>query len=179
MSETLPPESVLQILNKYFADMTPIVWEHQGLLDKYIGDGLMALFGAPNACEDSALNAVLSAMAMQHQMSVVNEDLKGSGLPEISIGIGINTGTVTVGYMGSEERTDYTAIGDSVNLAARLEKQAKSGQIIISRSTLEAMGNQLPVRPCGQIMVKGKKDSIEIFEVLWHATGRLVRPTNF
>jgi len=179
MSENLPPESVLQILNKYFADMTPIVWEHQGLLDKYIGDGLMALFGAPNECEGSAVNAVLSAMAMQHQMSAVNEDLKQSGLPEISIGIGINTGTVTVGYMGSEERTDYTAIGDSVNLAARLEKQAKSGQIIISRSTLEAMNIQLPVRPCGQIMVKGKKESIEIYEVLWHATGRLERPTNF
>ena len=179
MSETLPPESVLQILNKYFADMTPIVWEHQGLLDKYIGDGLMALFGAPNECEGSAVNAVLSAMAMQHQMSAVNEDLRQSGLPEISIGIGINTGTVTVGYMGSEERTDYTAIGDSVNLAARLEKQAKSGQIIISRSTLEAMAIPLPVRPCGQIMVKGKKESIEIYEVLWHTTGRVERPTNF
>lgn len=177
MSETLPPESVLQILNKYFADMTPIVWEYQGLLDKYIGDGLMALFGAPTECVGSAGNAVLAAIAMQHQMSEVNEDLKQSNLPEINIGIGINTGTVTVGYMGSEERTDYTAIGDEVNLAARLEKQALGNQIIISRSTLNAVGDQFPVRPSGSIMVKGKKSAIEIYEVLWKETFRPTRPT--
>lgn len=178
MSETLPPESVLQILNKYFADMTPIVWDYKGLLDKYIGDGLMALFGAPNECADSASSAVLAAIAMQHQMSAVNEELKLSGLPEINIGIGINTGTVTVGYMGSEERTDYTAIGDEVNLAARLEKQALGNQIIISRSTLNAVEGQFPVRPSGSIMVKGKKQAIEIFEVLWKETFRPTRPTS-
>jgi adenylate cyclase len=177
MSESLPPESVLQILNKYFADMTPIVWDYKGLLDKYIGDGLMALFGAPTECEGSAASAVLAAIAMQHQMSAVNEDLKQSGLPEINIGIGINTGTVTVGYMGSEERTDYTAIGDEVNLAARLEKQALGNQIIISRSTLNAVGDQFPVRPSGSIMVKGKKSAVEIYEVLWKETFRPTRPT--
>ncbi|MFY9611054.1 MAG: adenylate/guanylate cyclase domain-containing protein [Blastocatellia bacterium] len=177
MSESLPPESVLQILNKYFADMTPIVWEHRGLLDKYIGDGLMALFGAPTESEDSAGRAVLAAIAMQHQMSAVNQVLKESALPEISIGIGINTGTVTVGYMGSEERTDYTAIGDEVNLAARLEKQALGGQIIISRATLNAVGHQFPVRPSGSIMVKGKKSAVEIYEVLWTETLRPTRPT--
>ncbi|HEV8487413.1 MAG TPA: adenylate/guanylate cyclase domain-containing protein, partial [Blastocatellia bacterium] len=179
MSENLPPESVVEMLNRYFADMTPIVFEHQGLLDKYIGDGMMALFGAPNESEDSAANAVLAAIQMQHQMGSVNEALRQSGLSTIQIGIGINTGTVTVGYMGSEERTDYTAIGDAVNLAARLEKQAQGGQIIISRSTLDRIGNRFPVRPCGQVMVKGKKAQIEIFEVLWREIARRSGPTSF
>jgi len=177
MSETLEPNIVVEMLNKYFADMTPIVFEHRGLLDKYIGDGLMALFGAPNETEDAATNAVAAAIAMQHRMLIVNADLKEAGLSEIAIGIGINTGTVTLGYIGSEERTDYTAIGDAVNLAARLEKQALGWQIIISRSTLNRIGDKFPVRPSGSIMVKGKKSAVEIYEVLWKEAAHPSRPT--
>jgi adenylate cyclase len=179
MSETLEPNIVVEMLNKYFGDMTPIVFENRGLLDKYIGDGLMALFGAPNETEDAALNAVRAAVEMQHRMLMVNADLKEAGLSEIAIGIGINTGTVTLGYIGSEERTDYTAIGDAVNLAARLEKQALGWQIIISRSTLNLIGDKFPVRPSGSIMVKGKKSSVEIYEVLWKETSHPSRPTHF
>ena len=167
MSEQLNPEIVVQILNEYFADMTPIVFDHHGLLDKFMGDGMMALFGVPYPADDAAANAVSAAVAMQRGMAALNEDLKTLGLSEVAIGIGINTGTVTVGYIGSRERTDYTAIGDSVNLAARLEKRAESGQIIISRSTLDAIGSQFPVRPCDRIMVKGKQEPVEIYEVLW------------
>lgn len=177
MSETLEPNIVVEMLNKYFADMTPIVFEHRGLLDKYIGDGLMALFGAPVETEDAATNAVAAAIAMQHRMLIVNADLKEAGLAEIAIGIGINTGTVTLGYIGSEERTDYTAIGDAVNLAARLEKQALGWQIIISRSTLNKIGDKFPVRPSGSIMVKGKKSAVEIYEVLWKESEHRSRPT--
>ena len=179
MSETLEPNIVVEMLNKYFADMTPIVFEYRGLLDKYIGDGLMALFGAPIETEDAASNAVAAAIAMQHRMLVVNADLKEAGLAEIAIGIGINTGTVTLGYIGSEERTDYTAIGDAVNLAARLEKQALGWQIIISRSTLNRIGDKFPVRPSGSIMVKGKKSAVEIYEVLWKESEHKSRPTKF
>ena len=179
MSETLEPNIVVEMLNKYFADMTPIVFEYRGLLDKYIGDGLMALFGAPIETEDAASNAVAAAIAMQHRMLVVNADLKEAGLAEIAIGIGINTGTVTLGYIGSEERTDYTAIGDAVNLAARLEKQALGWQIIISRSTLNKIGDKFPVRPSGSIMVKGKKSAVEIYEVLWKESEHKSRPTKF
>jgi adenylate cyclase len=167
MSEKLQPQVVVQILNEYFADMTPIVFEHQGLLDKFIGDGMMALFGVPYACDAAASNAVAAAVAMQRRMTDVNEELKTLGLSEIAIGIGINTGTATVGYIGSRDRTDYTAIGDSVNLAARLEQGARAGQIIISRSTLDAIAGQFPVRPCDRIMVKGKQEPVEIYEVLW------------
>ena len=174
MSEQLNPEIVVQILNEYFGDMTPIVFDHQGLLDKFMGDGMMALFGVPYPIDDAAANAVSAAIMMQRGMAMLNTDLKTLGLSEIAIGIGINTGTVTVGYIGSRERTDYTAIGDAVNLAARLEKQAEPGQIIISRSTLDAVGGRFPVRQCDRIKVKGKQESVEIYEVLWQqASGRL------
>jgi adenylate cyclase len=167
MSEKLSPQVVVQILNQYFADMTPIVFEYQGLLDKFMGDGLMALFGVPYACDEAASNAVAAAIAMQRRMEEVNEDLAEAGLAEIAIGIGINTGTATVGYIGSRERTDYTAIGDTVNLAARLEKQAKAGQIIISNFTREAIGDNFPLKPSGEIRVKGRQEAVQIFEVLW------------
>jgi adenylate cyclase len=167
MSEKLQPQIVVQILNEYFADMTPIVFDHQGLLDKFMGDGMMALFGVPYACDTAASNAVAAAVDMQRQMTAVNTELKTLGLSEITIGIGINTGTATVGYIGSRDRTDYTAIGDAVNLAARLEQRAEAGQILISRSTLDAIGSQFPVRQCDRIMVKGKQESVEIYEVLW------------
>jgi adenylate cyclase len=179
MSEQLRPEVVVQILNEYFADMTPIVFAHDGLLDKFMGDGMMALFGVPYACDEAASNAVQAAIQMQRRMTAVNDDLTAMGLSKIAIGIGINTGTATVGYIGSRERTDYTAIGDTVNLAARLEKRAEAGQIIISRFTFEAIGDGFPVRPCDQIMVKGKQQPVQIYEVLWQEAIESVvrRPT--
>jgi adenylate cyclase len=167
MSETLPPETVVQILNEYFADMAPIVFKHDGLLDKYIGDGLMALFGVPYERDTAAADAVAAAIDMQRCMKEVNQELKSLGLSEISIGIGINTGMVTVGYIGSEERTDYTAIGDAVNLAARLEKEAQAGQIIISQATRDLVGDAFPVRAFGEVRVKGKREPVCIYEVLW------------
>jgi adenylate cyclase len=174
MSENLPPETVVQILNEYFSDMAPIVFEHTGLLDKYMGDGLMALFGVPLTSEHSAVNAVSAAVAMQRRMNIVNQSLRERGLSEIAIGIGINTGTATVGYIGSEEKTDYTAIGDAVNLAARLEKEAQAGQIIISHATLQEIGSRFLVRPSGrgEVKVKGKKEPVQVYEVIWNEAER-------
>jgi adenylate cyclase len=167
MSEGLPPETVVQLLNRYFAEMTPIIFQYQGLLDKYMGDGLMALFGVPYETQEAAANAVSAAVSMQHRLSQLNREFASRGLPEIEIGIGINTGIVTVGYIGSEQRTDYTAIGDAVNLAARFEKLAQAQQILIGQSTLEAIGGRFPIRVCGDTRVKGKSDPVPTFEVLW------------
>jgi adenylate cyclase len=167
MSERLAPEVVVKLLNEYFGEMTPIVFEHEGLLDKYIGDGLMALFGVPYSSDKAAANAVGAAVAMQQRMITLNEELQRLSLPEIAIGIGLNTGTVTVGYIGSDQRTDYTAIGDAVNVAARLEQQAGPWQILISQSTRDAMGDVFPVKPVGEIRVKGRTLPAQVFEVEW------------
>ena len=167
MSGGLPPETVVQLLNRYFAEMTPIVFQYQGLLDKYMGDGLMALFGVPYQIQEAAVNAVLAAVSMQHRLSQLNLEFDERGLPEIEVGIGINTGIVTVGYIGSEQRTDYTAIGDAVNLAARFEKLAQAQQILIGQSTLEAIGDRFPIRACGETQVKGKSEPQPTYEVLW------------
>mgnify|MGYP001170010393 CR=1 FL=1 len=167
MSGSLPPETVVQLLNRYFAEMTPIIFEHHGILDKYMGDGLMALFGVPYESQDGASNAVSAAISMQRRIVKLNEELEARGLPAIQIGVGINTGMVTVGYIGTEQRTDYTAIGDAVNLSARFEKLAQGQQILIGQSTFDAIGEKLPTRAYGEAQVKGKSEPVQVYEVVW------------
>ncbi|MEO6393490.1 MAG: adenylate/guanylate cyclase domain-containing protein, partial [Pyrinomonadaceae bacterium] len=132
LSEHAKPEKVVQLLNKYFTEMTDIIFAHGGTLDKYIGDGLMALFGAPTATPDDACNALHAAVAMQRSVKKINEELVVEGFNAIGIGVGLHTGEATVGYIGSERRSEYTAIGDTVNLASRLESNCLGGQILIS-----------------------------------------------
>ncbi len=168
LSEHAPPEKVVRLLNRYFSAMTEIIFEHGGTLDKYIGDELMALFGAPTATPEDACNAVSAAIAMQRQMSHVNDDLRAEGLPTISIGIGLHTGEATVGYIGSERRSEYTAIGDTVNLGSRLQSNAKPGQVLISGATATAAaGTPCPVLPRTAITVKNREQAVPIFEVDW------------
>lgn len=167
MAENLPPEKVVDLLNEFFAAMAPIVFSNGGVLDKYLGDGLMALFGVPYASETSASDAVGAAVAMQRRMGQLNRELAEGGLPEIAIGLGLNTGTATVGYVGSDQRTDYTAIGDAVNLAARLEKRAIASQILISSSTREAIGEAFTVKPLGALQVRGRSFPEKVYEVIW------------
>jgi len=167
ISESLPPETVVQLLNRYFAEMTPIVFEHNGILDKYMGDGLMALFGVPHESQEGASNAVRAAISMQRRIVKLNNELKPRGLPTIQIGVGINTGLATVGYIGTDQRTDYTAIGDAVNLSARFEKLAQGQQILIGESTFDAIGDKLPTRAFGGTQVKGKSEPVQVYEVLW------------
>jgi len=167
MSGSLPPETVVQLLNRYFAEMTPIIFEHHGILDKYMGDGLMALFGVPYESQEGASNAVSAAISMQRRIVKLNEELEARGLPAIQIGVGINTGMVTVGYIGTEQRTDYTAIGDAVNLSARFEKLAQGQQILIGQSTFDAIGGKLSTRAYGGAQVKGKSEPVQVYEVVW------------
>jgi adenylate cyclase len=168
LSEHAAPERVVQLLNNYFTAMSDIIFSHRGTLDKYIGDGLMALFGAPHATPDDACNAVSAAVAMQRQIQVINAQLREDGLSEIAIGIGLHTGVATVGYIGSERRSEYTAIGDTVNLAARLEQNSVPGQILLSDATAQAAsaaGCSMVSRP--PLTVKNRVQPVPVFEVEW------------
>src|SRR2546429_2011698 len=151
ISEHAAPEKIVHLLNMYFSAMTDIIFAHGGTLDKYLGDGLMALFGAPTVTPKDAQNAINAAVAMQRRMLSINDELHKEGLPEIGIGIGLHTGEVTVGYIGSERRSEYTAIGDTVNTASRLESNAKGGQILVSEVTAKAARSRYTLTPREQI----------------------------
>src|ERR1700682_1990964 len=171
ISEHAPPEKIVALLNKYFSAMTDIIFAHGGTLDKYLGDGLMALFGAPTVTAKDAQNAINAAVAMQRRMLSINDELHEEGLPEIGIGIGLHTGEVTVGYIGSERRSEYTAIGDAVNTSSRLESNAKGGEILVSEVTARAAKARYQLTARDPISVKNREQPVPLFEVDWqHAT---------
>ena len=167
LSEREKPEKVVGLLNRYFSAMTEIIFERGGTLDKYIGDGLMAIFGAPTASPEDALNAVKAAVTMQERLITLNQELHNEGYGQIAVGIGLHTGEATIGYIGSDRRSEYTAIGDTVNLASRLESNARGGQILISEATAAASGNLIPVNPREPLTVKNRVQPVNVFEVKW------------
>jgi adenylate cyclase len=168
LSENAEPQKVVHLLNKYFSAMTEIIFAHGGTLDKYIGDGLMALFGAPTATPEDPSNALNAAVAMQRRIISINEELRAEGYSEIGVGIGLHTGEATVGYIGSERRSEYTAIGDTVNLASRLESNAQGGQILISEATSNAAHRRYKLAPREPITVKNRTAPVPLFEVQWY-----------
>jgi adenylate cyclase len=167
LSEHEKPEKVVSLLNRYFSAMSDIIFDHGGTLDKYIGDGLMALFGAPSASPADAMNAVKAAVAMQKRLQPLNVELAVDGFAEVFMGIGLHTGEATIGYIGTEKRSEYTAIGDTVNLASRLESNAAGGQILMSEATATASGNLIPVNPREPLTVKNRVQPVNVFEVRW------------
>jgi len=167
LSERENPERVVSLLNRYFSAMSEIIFAHGGTLDKYIGDGLMAIFGAPTATPDDALNAVKAAVAMQKRLVSLNQELLIEGFLPISVGIGLHTGEATIGYVGSNKRSEYTAIGDTVNLASRLESNALGGQVLLSEATATACGGLLPLTRQQPITVKNRTQAVDLFEVNW------------
>jgi adenylate cyclase len=167
ISEHAPPEKIVGLLNRYFSAMTDIIFAHGGTLDKYLGDGLMALFGAPTTTPEDASNALNTAVAMQRRLLGFNLELREEGLPEIGVGIGLHTGEVTVGYIGSERRSEYTAIGDSVNTASRLESNANGGEILISDATAKAARSRYKLHPRDPITVKNREQPVVLWEVDW------------
>jgi adenylate cyclase len=167
LSEKEKPEKVVNLLNRYFSVMTEIIFEFGGTLDKYIGDGLMAIFGAPTAGEEDALNAVKAAVTMQKRLDQLNKELSAEGYRNISVGIGLHTGEATIGYIGSNKRSEYTAIGDTVNLASRLESNAAGGQILMSEATAAASGNLIPVNVREPLTVKNRTQPVNVLEVRW------------
>ncbi len=167
ISEHAAPEKIVNLLNRYFSAMTDIIFAHGGTLDKYLGDGLMALFGAPTTTPDDASNALNAAVAMQRRMLGINRELRDEGFPEIGVGMGMHTGDVIVGYIGSERRSEYTAIGDTVNTSSRLESNALGGEILISDATAQAAHSRYKLKPREPIMVKNRQQPVKLWEVDW------------
>jgi len=172
MSECMAPEKVVEILNEYFSRVTDVIFDHGGTLDKYIGDAAMAIFGAPFSKGNDAVNAVKAAIAIQSMISELNRDAADRGHPELKIGVGINTGVVTAGNIGSSKRLDYTVIGDSVNLASRMCGKAAAGQILVTENTFNEVSNQFALLPLPPVEVKGKSQPINIFAVQWQEAAK-------
>jgi adenylate cyclase len=164
-SERLPPEGVVKILNLYLGYMADVITDYQGTIDEFMGDGILVLFGAPMTCPDDAQRAVACAVAMQQAMEAVNEKMAELNLPKLKMGIGINTGEVVVGNIGSEKRTKYGVVGSHVNLTYRIESYTTSGQILISESTLAAAGAAVQVNGCKEVKPKGVKEPLKIYDV--------------
>ena len=170
MSERLSPQEMLGVLNDYFSRMSAIVEQHGGVVDKYVGDALMALFGAPLAKPDDADRALQTALEMTAALDNLNQQWQARGLPAIGVGIGINTDIVVAGNMGSKTRLNYTVIGDGVNLASRLEGLTKTPgyetRIIISASTLAKARKRYRTRRLGEVAVRGRQQPTEILALL-------------
>ncbi len=166
-SEKMAPTEVLALLNRYLDRMSSIIEQHGGVIDKFMGDAIMALFGAPVALPDAAQRAVNAAREMARALVSLNAELHAEGKPALAFGIGINTARVVAGNMGSKTRLNYTVIGDGVNLASRLEgltkEPAYATPIIVSEATLVAINPRPAARELGEVKVKGKSDAVKIF----------------
>jgi adenylate cyclase len=169
-TEKHDPHVVVQMLREYLTEMTRIVIEEGGTLDKYIGDAVMAEFGAPIAYPDHALRGCRAALRMAAEVERLTAKWTAEGKEPFRIGLGVNTGNMVVGNLGSEQLFDYTVIGDEVNLGARLESLNKDYQtdkhIIISDGTYESAGDAIDVRRLGEVKVKGKTRPVVVYELL-------------
>ncbi|MFW5826282.1 MAG: adenylate/guanylate cyclase domain-containing protein, partial [bacterium] len=165
ISEGFMPDDLVQSLNRYFERLVDIIVDHGGIVDKYIGDAIMAFYGAPVRHDDDALKAVVSALKMQDAIEEINDEHLADGKPIFKTGIGINYGVVTVGNIGSEKKMDYTIIGDMVNYGSRLEGLTKTyGQdLIVSKSIFRKVKNQIPTRFVDFVQVKGKTSGESIY----------------
>ena len=168
VSERGQPEEIVGMLNEYFTRMVDLVFAHKGTLDKFVGDMVMALFGAPLDDPDHADHAVEAALDMIAALAELNTRWKSEGRAELDIGIGINTGAMIAGNIGSDAIMSYTVIGDAVNLGSRLESLNKQygTRIIISDATRARLSRPYQLRPLGDVVVKGKTQPVAIFEVV-------------
>ena len=170
ISERTPePERIVQLLNEYFGAIVDVIQSHRGMVDSLMGDGIMATFGAPIHDDDAGLHAVEAAQAMMRALGGVNERLIAKGFDPISIGIGINSGSAVVGNMGSPRKMHYTAIGDVVNTAARIEGQTRKvdADILISHDTYLWLADRIPAEFVGEADLKGKESRVGLYRVRW------------
>lgn len=169
LSAEMPPEAVVQMLNEYFSEMVDEVFRWNGVLDKFLGDGICAVFGPPFLGEEHARNAVCCALGMLTRLQALNERRTSRGAPPLKIGIGLHTGPVIAGNVGSPSRMEFTHIGDTVNTASRIEGQTKdlNGALLISNDTYLAAGGPaaLNARLLGQAKLRGRREPVELFAV--------------
>ena len=170
LSEQMTPEAIAAHLNEYFDAMTAAIFAHRGMINDFVGDAVMAVFGAPVDDVDHAWNAVQSAVAMDRALGALNVRWQAAGLPSLRMGIGIHTGSVFAGNVGGRERIKYTVIGDPVNVASRVEGLNKDlgTTMLITEETLAVVGDRVRVRDCGPVAVKGRVEKVRVFEVLVH-----------
>jgi len=166
ISSELPPQKVIEIMNRYFEQMVKVIARYRGTVNMFMGDGILAFFGAPLRSSDDPQRAVSCAIEMQNALTAVNEEQRRRNLPELAMGIGINTGDVVVGNVGSELRTTYTAVGSPINITYRIESYTMGGQILISPSTHAKIRPWVEVRDTCQVQFKGIAQPITLYEVL-------------
>lgn len=167
-SEHTEPARVVEVLNEYFTRVTDVILDNDGMIDKYIGDAVMAVFGAPISKGNDAANAVRSAIQIQRLVEEMNRDAAARGWPQLGVGIGINTGTAIAGNIGSPRRLDYTVVGDAVNIAARLMANATGGQILISHLTADDLGGEFLLSKLRARKVRGRSEPVQLFAVEWN-----------
>ncbi len=166
MSEKLDPEDVHKIMDGCFKILMDEIHEHQGTINQFTGDGVMALFGAPLALEDHAQDACHAALSIQKALKSYGKDIEKRFGLKFQMRIGINSGPVVVGSIGDDLRMDYTAIGDTTNLAARMESLAKPGTVLVSPNTYEKVQQQFELKPLGEVEVKGKEKPLAVYELI-------------
>ncbi|HEX5759542.1 MAG TPA: adenylate/guanylate cyclase domain-containing protein [Thermoanaerobaculia bacterium] len=167
LTEGLTPEEIAGLLNDYFTEMVEIVFQHGGTLDKFMGDALMALWGAPLARPDDADRAVAAAAAMQREVERLNAAWAERGRPRLEVGIGLSAGDVFAGNIGSERRLEYTVLGDAVNTASHLCAQAGGGEVLISEPLRAALAAPPAVEPLPPMQLKGKSQAVPVYRVAW------------
>jgi class 3 adenylate cyclase len=166
LSENFPPQDIVNLLNSYFTSMVDIIFEYKGTLDKFLGDGLLAIFGAPVKYPNHAYNSVQAAVRMVKYIKRYNKNRVKWGYEPIHIGIGINTGKAIIGNIGSKQRAEYTVIGDTVNTCSRIEGLTDKNEIYISQSTYELVKDDIIYEYIGKHKVKNKKNPIKIYRVI-------------
>jgi adenylate cyclase len=166
LAERLSPQEMVELLNAHFTAMTEIIFNWRGTLDKYIGDEIMAVFGAPISTGDDAYAAVCAALDLQRVNQELNVDRRRDGQPEIQVGIGIDTGEVVAGYIGSPMRMDYTVVGDRVNTAKRFCDMAAAGKVVVGQETWEEIEDRVAGVPIGNVRLKGKEQAVLAHEIV-------------
>jgi adenylate cyclase len=165
LSETTDPELMVRLLNRYLDRMSRIIVRYEGIIDEFIGDAILAVFGVPEARPDDPQRAVACALAMQNALNELNREMTREGYPPLEMGIGINTGTVIVGNIGSEVRLKYGIVGTAVNTAARIESNTVGGQILIGETTHEQVRGSVTAEPPQTVMMKGMKRPLVVYSV--------------